>query len=426
MMYDRQIIRRQRDGRFRLTAADNERVGVWEGKQMKEENLRKLQEILDRAVADKEIAGANFCVQKDGREICYLQSGYGDMERKKELRRDSIFRLYSMTKPITAAAVMKLAEEGRLDMGEPVAAFFPSFRGQTVEEKAGERVPVQRDVTVKDLMDMTAGLMYPGYAGPAGKETDKVFVELDRRLFTEHPMSTEEFAECLGKCPLAFQPGSGWMYSSCADVLGAIVEKVSGVAFSRYLRENFFEPLGMADTGFYVPEEKRERLAVTYQTGMEGMEPYRGNHLGIINAMDREPAFASGGAGLVSTVDDYMRFAHMLLQGGIYDGGRVLEEHTVRFMVNGGLLRNQQLEMEKQFTHIRGYTYSNLLRILQEEGKALHMGQAGEYGWDGWLGCYFSNDPGNGISIVFMTQRKDAGTLPVLRKMKNVLYASCL
>ncbi len=393
---------------------------------MKEENIRRLQEILDKAVDNKEIAGANFCVQKEGREICYLQSGYRNVEQKKKLQRDSIFRLYSMTKPITAAAVMKLTEEGRLDMGEPVAAFFPSFRGQTVEGKAGERVPVQRDVMVKDLMDMTAGLMYPGYAGPAGRETDQVFVELDRRLFTDHPMSTAEFTERLGKCPLAFQPGSGWLYSSCADVLGAIVEKVSGVAFSRYLRENFFEPLGMEDTGFYVPEEKRERLAVTYQTGIDGMEPYCGNHLGIINAMDREPAFESGGAGLVSTVDDYMRFAHMLLQGGIYNGRRVLGEHTVRFMVNGGLLWNQQQEMEKQFTHIRGYAYSNLLRILQEEGKALHMGSRGEYGWDGWLGCYFSNDPQNRISIVFMTQCKDAGTLPVLRKMKNALYGNCL
>lgn len=389
---------------------------------MKEESRKRLQDVLDRAVENREIAGANFCVEKDGREICYLQAGYADREKRKPVQRDSIFRLYSMTKPVTAAAAMKLMQEGRLDVGESAAAFFPSFGGQSVEEAEGKRVPAQRDVTVKDLLNMTAGLMYPGYAGPAGKETDEVFLELDRRLLSGNPMTTAELAGRLGECPLAFHPGSGWLYSSCADVLGAIIERAAGISFSEYLRQAFFEPLGMEDTGFYVPEEKRERLAVTYQTDGESMEPYVGNHLGIINAMDREPAFASGGAGLVSTVDDYMKFARMLLQGGIYEGRRVLAEHTVRYMVGGGLLRNQQREMERQFNHIRGFTYGNLMRILQKEGDAYHMGGAGEYGWDGWLGCYFSNDPQNRISMVFMAQRKDAGTLPALRRLKNALY----
>lgn len=392
---------------------------------MRTDMVMRLQEVLDMAVERKEIAGANLCVEKDGSELCYLQSGYADKEREKPVERDSIFRLYSMTKPVTAAAAMKLAEEGKLDLGETVASFFPEYKYQEVEEEGGKRVPVQQEMVVRDLLNMTAGLMYPGYEGSAGRAVDRVFEEMDQRLLSGRPMTTEELAVRLGQCPLAFQPGSRWLYSSCADVLGAVIEKVSGSSFSEYLQRALFEPLGMEDTAFYVPEEKRGRLAVSYETSGEGekMVPYAGNHLGIINAMDRQPAFESGGAGLVSTSADYMKFAHMLLQGGVCGNRRVLEERTVRFLAGGGLFETQQKDFERRIPHLAGFTYGNLMRVLQEEGKAYYMGSRGEYGWDGWLGCYFSNDPKERLSIVFMTQIKDAGTLPVLRRLRNVIYA---
>lgn len=391
---------------------------------METDKRKRMQEILDGAVADGEIAGGSFCMWKDGRELCYFQSGYADLGRKIPVERDSIFRLYSMTKPVTAAAVMKLMEDGLLDIGAPVSSVFPSFSGQVVIGKDGERIPVKREVTVRDLLDMTAGLLYPGHGGTAGKETDRLFLELDRRLLSDHPMTTEELADGLGHCPLAFQPGSSWQYSSCADVLGAVVERVSGISFSEYLQEFLFGPLGMADTDFHVPEEKRGRLAVVYQDAGSGLEPYTGNHLGILNTMDRKPAFESGGAGLVSTVDDYMRFVGMLLQGGKYGTQRILSEKTVRFLTGGGLSGNRQAEFERQFSQLAGFTYGNLMRVRRGEGMAYHLGSVGEYGWDGWLGCYFANDPQERTSLVFMTQKKAAGTLGVLRKLKNVGMSS--
>ncbi len=396
---------------------------MWNKTERKMDMVKRLQEILDEAVEKKEIAGANLLVEKGGGVLCCLQSGYADLENKKEVKQDSIFRLYSMTKPVTATAAMKLVEQGKLDLGETVSSFLPEFRGQAVVMEDGKRVPAQREVVVKDLLNMTAGLMYPGYEGPAGRAVDHLFEELEQRLLTDHPMTTEEVAKRLGQCPLAFQPGSAWLYSSCADVLGAVIGKAAGMSFGAYLQQALLAPLGMEDTGFYVPEEKRSRLAVTYETAGDGLEPYRGNHLGIINAMNRKPAFESGGAGLVSTVTDYMKFAHMLLQGGVYGNERILEEKTVNFLTNGGLLPNQQKDFERNIPHFSGCTYGNLMRVMREEGKAYHMGGLGEYGWDGWLGCFFSNDPENRLSIVFMTQRRDAGTLPVMRKLKNVIYA---
>ena len=387
--------------------------------------LERLQGVLDRAVEEKFVAGASVLVRKDGEEKWFCKSGMRDLEQGLEVERDTIFRMYSMSKPITAAAVMILAERGLLDLGEPVSKFLPGFRGQKVAQ-GNLSVSVKREMNIKDLLCMTSGLSYPDASTAAGGEAAEVFSEIDRRLYSETPMTTNEVANALGSCRLLFQPGEHWMYGSSADVLGAVIEVVSGMRFGDFLEKELFAPLGMKDTGFYVPEEKRHRLAKVYENQGGELAEVKTNHLGIRYSMDQEPAFQSGGAGLVSTLDDYARFGQMLLNGGSLGEARILKPQTVRFMTSGKLLPGQQADFEAGWEQFAGYTYGNLMRVLERPGQGWGMGFEGEYGWDGWLGAYFCNDPKNRVTFLLMYQLINAGTNSFTRKVRNVVSAGGL
>ena len=390
---------------------------------MKDETRKKLKGLMDKAVAEKELAGGCLLVRSHGEECCYLEAGMADVEAGKPIERDQIYRLYSMSKPVTGAAAMKLFEDGVLDLGQPVSAYLPSFQDSLVEQD-GRLVKADRQIQVQDLLNMTSGLVYNGEAGLAGRHADEVFGELMDRLQTDHPMTTRELAVRLGQGPLLFQPGSYWKYGSSADVLGAVIEAAADMPFGEYLKKSFFEPLGMKDTGFFVPEEKRERLVTAYRAdGKGGLEPYRENHLGIFNAMDRKPAFESGGAGLVSTVDDYARFAQMLLNGGELDGARVLKPRTIDYMTSGALNGTQREAFVRNFPTMPGFDYGNLVRVMKEPGKSCTLNNVGEYGWDGWLGCYFANDPAADMTILFMMQKTDSGLTPLVRRLRNVIMS---
>ena len=390
---------------------------------MKKETLNKLQQIMDLAVERGELAGGSLLVRQHGEEVCYLESGMADREENRPIERNQIYRLYSMSKPVTGAAAMKLFEEGKLDLAEPVSAFLPGFANPMVEEN-GKLVPARREVMVKDLLDMTSGLMYNGNPGLAGEYVTEVFRRLDDRLLTDNPMTTVELANELGKGPLAFHPGSSWLYGTSADMLGAVIEVVSGMRFVEYLNKIFFEPLHMPDTGFSVPKEKQDRLVTAYQiVDGEGLVPYRGDHLGIINNMGRTPAFESGGGGMVSTADDYARFGQMLLNGGELDGVRVLQPETVHFMTAGSLSRELEPVFNTNFPNMPGFNYGNLVRVMKYPGSSVSLNNVGEYGWDGWLGCYFANDPAAQRTIIFMMQRTDSGMIPLVRRLRNVIMS---
>ena len=292
-------------------------------------------------------------------------------------------------------------------------------------EENGRLVPAVGEVTVKDLLGMTSGLMYNGNPGLTGAYVTELFRQVDERLLTDQAMTTAEIAGALGKGPLAFQPGSSWLYGTSADVLGAVVEAAAGMTFGEFLKKNIFEPLEMKDTGFFVPEEKRDRLAAAYRLNAAGeLERYTQNHLGIINAMDRQPAFESGGAGLVSTIDDYARFAQMLLNEGELDGRRILQPATVRFMTAGQLTQVQREAFGRNFANMPGFSYGNLMRVMVDPGQSATLNHVGEYGWDGWLGCYFANDPAAGMTMLFMMQKTDAGLTSVVRRMRNLMISS--
>jgi len=346
----------------------------------------KIQKIMEQAVANRENAGCSLLVLKDGEEVLYCQTGYADVEQKKPIDRDTIFQIFSMTKPITATAVMSLVEEGRLSLLEPVSAYLPGFQNQKVAV-GEELVPVERNMVIRDLMNMTGGLGYP--------DLEKI----------KH-LTTVEAANRLGSYPLLFQPGMGWEYSASADVLGGIVEVVSGMKFGDYLKERLFEPLGMKDTDFYVPKEKQGRLAKTYADPELGMlVEDKDMYVAISSQMKERPLFESGGAGLASTIDDYACFSTMLLNGGIGNGRRILRPRTVEFLTKGGLNEIQQLDFNRKFVNLSGYTYGNLMRVMNHRENAGLLASAESYGWDGFKETWFCNSPREQLTIIYMVQK---------------------
>lgn len=380
------------------------------------------QEITDRRFA----AGANMLVLKDGKEIVYEEYGYRDLENKVPFGRDTIMRLYSMSKPITAAAVMILVDRGLLDLGDCLCWGYGFSSAHYINEK-GERVKAPQEIMIKDLMNMTSGIPYPGADG-ASSQVASVFVELMERLRTDNEMTTREFTKKIGQCDLCFIPGERFMYGASADVLGGIVEMVSGMSFGEFLKKNIFDPLGMSDTGFWVPEEKQGRVAKVYRTNYEKwcVEHCPTDHLGINYNLDHEPAFQSGGAGLVSTLDDYAKFATMLHNGGELNGVRILSETAVKYLTSPSLTYEQRLEINQNWRSLTGYSYGNLMRNLVEPGQAVIMSEKGEYGWDGWLGCYFGNFPESGLTILIGTQRTDSGISALTRKLINAVRSDIL
>ena len=384
-----------------------------------------LQQIMDQAVAANETAGVNLMVLRDGMELLYAQSGYADKENKRPIQKDSIFRLYSMSKPITSAAAMILLERGIIDLCDPVSKFLPGFANQKTYEN-GVLVSVKRACTIRDLLCMTSGLLYSG-ADPAGKAAEAVLNDAISKMDGPDALSTIEIANRLGSQPISFHPGDHFMYGTSADILGAVIEIASGMSFGEFLQKELFDPLGMNDTGFWIPADKQSRRVLTYEPAADGtLKEFPTTNLDISYQMDKAPAFESGGAGLASTLPDYARFAAMLIHGGSLDGHTILKERTVQYMTNGQLLPWQQEDMWRSWDGLTGYSYGNLLRVCKDPGMAPAIVTKGEYGWDGWLGPYFSNHPAEGLTILLGMQKRDAGTTSLTRKLRNVILTELL
>lgn len=376
--------------------------------------------VLEKAAARHEAAGINLLVIKDGKELLYLQNGYADIENHRPMERDTIMKLYSMSKPVTGAAIMILLERGYIDLNEAVSTYLPEFSNQ-VYQKNGELLPCSRQMTIHDLLFMTAGLSYGGDS-VSGQAISQVFADMDKRILTDNPMSTAEFSKRIAACPLEYEPGSSFSYGVCADILGALVETVTGVSFETFLQEELFTPLSMQDTGFFVPQSKLSRLSEVYKRIPNGYALYTDNHLGIVNHMDHSPAFQSGGAGLFSTLDDYANFAAMLHNHGSFHGKQILQPETVRYFTNGSLQPWQQTSLDS-WGGLEGYSYGNLMRVMKDPSRSIMLTTPGEYGWDGWLGPYFSNHPDCGLTILSGMQMTDTGTAPVLRKLRNLILS---
>jgi len=389
---------------------------------MNQSHLSCLDGILQRAVDEGQVVGLNAMVIQNGVEQYYGEAGLSDREAGTPMSRDRIFRIFSMTKPVTSAAAMILLERGELDLLAPVSKFLPGFEDQVVYNpvtNAFEKVLLP--MTLKDLMGMLSGMPYGGPNGFVETRMQALFDDVVRLQKEGKETSTIDFANQMGQLPLLFQPGTKWQYGVSADVMGAVIEVISGKRFGEFLHDEIFKPLGMNDTGFWVPTEKRNRMTAAYEAQPDGsLERFTRGHLALLPEYDHEPAFQSGGAGLVSTIDDYAKFGKMLVNGGELNGTRILSRRIVQFMTSSQLTSEQQKSFN--WDSVRGYGYGNFMRVLNNEGLCLTPGSLGEFGWDGWMGTYFCASPRDDMVLLMMMQR--IGSNDVVRRFRSVAYTA--
>ena len=376
--------------------------------------------ICNKAVNEQVFPGINVLYIRDNKEIYYYETGYADIENKVPFKRDTICRLFSASKVITAAAVWKCIEDGKLYLDHMVKDFLPGFRNLRVDKDGVPSKPA-RALRVRDLLSMQSGLLYNG-KDLAGIDAEERFRKIQESCESEQGMTTVEVANYLGEGIARFEPTKGWVYGSSADILGALVEVASGMRFGEFLKNYFFEPLEMKDTGFFVPEEKLSRLATPYKTVDGALVRDFNCHLGMPNTATKAPNFESGGGGLYSTIDDLSAFCQMLLNEGTYKGKSILNKATVRAMRTPQLTTDERVQYWNYFKDNRGYSFGNLMRIMEDPGIAYSLGSKGEYGWNGWMGCYLSVVPEHKGVILMMTQKCEASYSQTTKFLRDAYY----
>ncbi|MFF5259286.1 serine hydrolase domain-containing protein [Actinomadura viridis] len=322
------------------------------------------------------------------------------------VRRDTLFRISSMTKPVTAVAALILVEECRLRLDEPVDGLLPELAGRRVlrapDAPVGDTVPARRPITVRDVLDFRLGagmiLEEAAFAYPIYDAARELGITGFGPPSPDAPHSPDEWMRLLGTLPLVHQPGERWLYNIGSYVLGVLISRASGQPLETFLRERIFEPLGMKDTGFTVPAGALDRLPAAYHPAQDGegrLEPY---DVPEDSAWSREPAFPDGGAGLVSTADDYLAFARMLLNKGVHEGERILSRPAVELMTTDQLTAEQRLDA---FGGTAGWGFGVSVCTRRDDLWAT----PGRYGWDGGLGTSWYNDPAEDLVAILMTQR---------------------
>lgn len=383
----------------------------------------KLNALLERDLRNGQYIGANAAVYKNG--ICLYSGsvGYADREKAQPMTEDSIFRIYSMTKPVTSAAAMQLMEAGKLHPDDPVSYYFPGFAHAKIFAEDGSVQPAPRDITVRDLLNMTSGLPYANITNPTQRAVDLLYKEMEARRDTDDAVDLEEYCERMAQIPLEFAPGSHWDYGTSADILGGVIQKASGTEYRQYLMDHILGPLGMTDTDFYVAKSKQSRFAAAYCFSEAGLVRDDGCYLGL-NDFHSLPAFISGGAGLCSTITDYAKFACTLAQGGISpEGVRILSPAAVQYLRTPQVY-GEGFRKDQQWESLQGYAYGNLVRILMDPAQAGTLATPGEFGWDGWTGTYFCADPAEQLVILFWIQVACSGTSRTAKCMRNIVYAN--
>ena len=388
------------------------------------ERLRRVDELLEGYVDDQKLAGAVTLLARRG-EVFHLESfGALHVGSGRPTERDSLFRIYSMTKPITSVAVMMLYEGGHFELDDPVARFIPELDGLKVyagEDESGMLlVDQERPISIRHLLTHTAGMGYP-FALPS--PIDEMYRKAD---LLQPDSSLKEMVEKLSGLPLACQPGIRWTYSYATDVLGYLVEVVSGRPFDRLLQQMIFDPLGMADTGFHVPEGEIDRLASVYRSsegnGIEEVETSE-----IMRYLSPRN-LCSGGGGLVSTALDFSRFCQMLLNGGELGGNRLLRRSTVESMtanqLPAELLPFAVVPGLASYTQGCGFGLGfKVVDDVEEYGVA---GSSGTYSWPGAASTSFWIDPKEELLGIFMTQFVPFGSSSVIEEFQNLAYQSLM
>ena len=409
-------------------------IGGKEKQGMSFERLERIERFVDdNYIVTGKLAGALIQVWRRGGLALNSVLGLADRERQVPLAEDSIFRIYSMTKPITSVAVMMLVEECKIALDDPVSKYIPAWEKLGVHaggfmESFQTRQP-SRPMLVVDLLRHTSGLTY-GFQ--QNTNVDAAYRKLKvGELATEGTL--EEMIEKLATLPLEFSPGEAWNYSVSTDVLGYIVGEVSGTPFEVFLKERIFDPLGMVDTAFYVPEEKVSRFCACYAIGALGSKITSAQGPTLqddprISAYLKQPTFVSGGGGLVSTATDYMRFARMLLQGGELDGVRLLGPKTLALMTTnhlpGGLdLPRLSRSMFSEATY-EGVGFGLGFATTITPSATLIPGSAGDFFWGGAASTFFWVDPREDMIVLFLTQLLPSSAHPVRRQLRTLVYSA--
>ena len=392
-----------------LPQASPEEVGL------SPERLGRVDAAMQKAVDSGELPGAVVFIARDG-QLAYAKSfGWQDREKKIPMSNDSIFRLYSMTKPVVSVAAMILVEEGKLGLQEPVSKYIPEFKSMKVGTESrdadGKAVltlaDAKRQITVQDLLRHTSGLTYGVLGAP--NAIKKMY--LDAQIFSQKWVLAD-FVKALAKLPLRSEPGTTWEYSHSTDVLGRVVEVASGQTLDVFLAERIFEPLKMVDTAFQVPATKLNRLAQPMPDVYTGKTPE------LID-FSKTQSFFAGGHGLVSTAGDYLRFAQMLASGGELEGVRILGPRIVEYMTSNHL--NPQIDKGSTYLPGPGYGFGLGFATRTDRGQSEWPGSPGDFFWSGYAGTYFWVDPEEELVPVLMTQE------PLRRQyyrvlMRNLVY----
>jgi CubicO group peptidase (beta-lactamase class C family) len=366
------------------------------------ERLENLHHIIQDEIDKKQLAGAVTLLARHGKIVDFRTYGVRDLDSKTPMTKDIIFRDYSMTKPVTGVAMMILYEEGKWLPNDPIAKYIPEFKNLKVfagVDQDGQMILVEPDhaPTMRELMSHSAGFSY----GHGNTVVDAMYKQLD----PQHSANLQEMVDKLAKIPLNYQPGKGWTYSLSMDIEGYIVEKLSGQTLPDFMRDHIFIPLGMKDAGFFVPPAKRARFATNYREEQ--------GKLVVTNAGSPPTDYAttptqpSGGGGLVSTAEDYYRFAQMMGNGGELDGKRILAPATVKLMTSNHLPANLLTGEFGIGQHIMrpGFGYGFNCAVIFDPPEANLPDGKGTFFWDGAAGTWFWVDPTNDIVFVSMIQR---------------------
>lgn len=391
------------------------------------ERLRRIEAFIqDKYIATGKLPCALTQIWRHGQLAYSSVLGAADVERGTPLRADSLFRIYSMTKPITSIALMMLVEEGKIALDDAVATYIPSWAKLGVFQ-AGvtgafmTRKP-RKAMRVIDLLRHTSGLTY-GFQQRTNVDAAYRQLKLDG---VNSESGLEDFVNALASVPLEFDPGDAWSYSVSTDVLGYLVQVVSGMPFETFLRTRIFEPLGMIDTGFSVPESQQHRLTACYMLDQRGNvvlqdDPASSDFL-------REPATYSGGGGLISTADDYMRFCRMLLNGGELDGARIVSPKTLTLMtlnhLPGGKEIGEMSDSPFSETLIDGLGFGLGFAVTIDQARTMNSGSLGEFFWGGMASTGFWIDPVEDLAVVFMTQLMPSSAYPIRRELRTMVYAA--
>jgi len=355
--------------------------------------------------------------------------GWADVETGVPITTDSVFRIYSMTKPITSIVLMQLHEEGQLLLEDPVEKFLPEFANPQVMVSGSDLAPVTRpaarSITIRDILTHCSGLTY-GFLrqGPL----DARYREAGLGDFTKADYSLSEAMQRLAEQPLLFEPGTSWNYSMSTDVCGAVIEAITGVTLAQAFAERVFDPLSMLETGFSVPSSQADRFTSLYAmmpaTGLTRIDNY--NQSDYLEA----PAFLSGGGGLVSTIGDYQKFASMLLAGGESDGNRLIGRRTLEYMATnhlpGGKLLNELGQSLFSEVAMDGMGFGLGFSVVEDPAANGSMCSPGEFAWGGAASTAFWIDPVEEITAIFMTQLLPSSTYPLRRELRAAVYQAIL